>query len=125
MVSPPGFSGFKPYGTNVEQNGYIELLYEEYEALKLADYNLMNHLEASKIMGISRATFARIYETARRKMAQALVESKEIKTVYGNAWLDKNWYRCKGCYARFTIPSRHSKNCPMCKSDNIELINKK
>ena len=125
IVSPPGFKGYKPYGTNADLNGYVELLYEEYEAIKLADYNFMNHLEASKIMGISRATFARIYETARRKIAQALVESKEIKTAYGDAWLDKTWYRCRGCYARFTIPHSHRKKCPMCKSDNIELINRK
>jgi predicted DNA-binding protein (UPF0251 family) len=107
MVSPPGFKVYRPYGANSDDSGYIELLYEEYEALKLADYNLMNHLEASKLMGVSRATFARIYESARRKIAQALVESKEIRTVYGNAYLDKDWYVCNDCYVRFTIPHRH------------------
>jgi len=125
MVSPPGFKGYKPYGANSSDSGHIELLYEEYEALKLADYNLMNHLEASKLMGVSRATFARIYESARRKIAQALVESKEIKTVYGNALLDKDWYVCNDCYVRFTLPRphRHRHYCPMCKSERIELVN--
>jgi len=126
MVSPPGFKGYRPYGANSDDSGYIELLYEEYEALKLADYNLMNHLEASKLMGVSRATFARIYESARRKIAQALVESKEIRTVYGNAYLDKDWYVCNDCYVRFTIPRRHrGRHCPMCRSERIELVNEK
>ena len=83
IVAPPNFKGFKPYGTTKESIDIIELLYEEYEAIKLADYEFMTHLEASKLMGISRATFARIYETGRRKIAKALVEASEIKTVFG------------------------------------------
>ena len=125
VVSPPGFKGFRPYGSSRESAGFIELLYEEYESLKLADYNLMNHLEASKLMGVSRPTFARIYESARRKIAQALVESKEIRSVYGNAFIDKNWFVCDDCYVRFTIPHRHKqRHCPMCRSERIELVNK-
>ena len=126
MVSPPGFKGYRPYGSAGDVSGSVELLYEEYEALKLADYNNLNHLEASKHMGVSRATFARIYESARRKIAQALVESKEIRTVYGNAFLDKDWYVCNDCYVRFTLPHRNrNRHCPMCKSEKIELVNRK
>jgi len=123
VVAPPSFKGYKPFGCEKEQKGPVELLYEEYEAIKLADYDLMNHQEASKLMGISRATFARIYESARRKIAQAFVETKEIKTVYGNAVLDGIWFLCNHCHARFTIPSTvKESNCPMCKSDDIEPI---
>lgn len=123
VVAPPGFKGFKPYGIQKQAINYIELFYEEYEAIKLADYNMMDHLKASKIMGISRPTFARIYESARQKIALAFVETKEIKTVFGNAWLDKNWYMCKGCNARFTLPNTiENNNCPMCKKTTIESI---
>ncbi len=126
VVSPPGFKGYRPYGSSSVSSGHIELLYEEYEALKLADYNLMNHLEASHLMGVSRATFARIYESARRKIAQALVESKEIRSVYGNAWMDKDWFLCDDCYVRFTIPKQHNKrHCPMCRSERIKLMNQR
>ncbi|TFG89828.1 MAG: DUF134 domain-containing protein, partial [Candidatus Atribacteria bacterium] len=69
IVSPPGFKGYKPYGNRHGMKEHVDLLYEEYEAIKLADYDLMNHQEASKLMGVSRATFARIYESARRKIA--------------------------------------------------------
>ncbi|MDE3741260.1 DUF134 domain-containing protein [Maribacter polysaccharolyticus] len=124
VVAPPNFKGYRPYGTNVEANESVDLLYEEYEAIKLADYDLMNHLEASQLMGISRATFARIYETARRKIAKALVETIEIKTVYGDALLDKHWYVCGDCQTRFTIPKTiKEQQCPLCKSGNIELLN--
>lgn len=124
VVAPPGFKGYKPYGARNNKNEKIELLYEEYEAIKLADYDGLNHLEASEIMGISRPTFARIYETARQKIAKALVETREITTVFGNAWMDKSWYVCNDCNARFTIPTtKKEHNCPLCRSINIELIN--
>jgi predicted DNA-binding protein (UPF0251 family) len=124
VVAPPGFRGYKPYGINGTSKESIELLYEEYEALKLADYDMMNHQEASEIMGVSRPTFARIYESARRKIARALVETKIIKTVFGNAWMDKNWYECESCHARFTIPRTLKEHqCPICSSVRIELLN--
>jgi predicted DNA-binding protein (UPF0251 family) len=101
----------------------VELLYEEYEAIKLADYDHMNHLEASKLMGVSRATFARIYQSAREKIALTLVESRELKTVYGNAILEGEWYTCKKCHSRFTIPNPNSPNCPLCNNEEIHPIN--
>jgi len=123
IVAPPKFKGYKPYGCTEEFKGYIELLYEEYEAIKLADFDLMSHHEACILMGVSRPTFARIYESARRKIAMALVEAKEIKAVYGNAYLDKNWFMCDECNARFTIPKvLIEKNCPVCKSLKVEPI---
>ncbi len=125
VVAPPKFKGYKPYGTSSSTNSFIELLYEEYEAIKLADYDMMNHLEASKLMGISRATFARIYESARQKIAKALVEVKEIKTVYGNAEMDESWYICNHCHARFSIPKNNPKEqCALCKSTDIESLKK-
>lgn len=123
VVAPPGFRGYKPYGNRQGSKEYIDLLYEEYEAIKLADYDLMNHLEASRLMGVSRATFARIYESARRKIARALVETREIRSVFGNADLDQSWHVCGNCHARFTVPpTMKSLKCPMCKSENTRNI---
>lgn len=123
VVEPPRFKGYRPYGVNVKSKESVELLYEEYEALKLADYDLMHHQEASKLMGISRATFARIYESARRKMAKALVEAKPIRSVYGNAVLDKDWFVCCKCHARFNFPkNRKDDKCPACNHEKIEAL---
>jgi len=123
VVAPPGFKGYKPYGNITRNKPFVELLYEEYEAIKLADYNLLNHLEASKLMGISRPTFARIYKSARKKLANALVETREIRSVFGNARLDNSWYGCDACNARFTLPVQvQDQACPMCKSFQINNI---
>jgi uncharacterized protein len=121
IVAPPGFKGYRPFGNTHRNKGYIELLYEEYEAIKLTDYDLMNHQEAARLMGISRPTFARVYESARRKIAKAFVETREIRTFFGNAWMDGNWYDCIDCRARFTIPfTQQYSHCPVCRSESIE-----
>lgn len=123
IVEPPRFKGYKPYGAEVVKKEVVEILYEEYEAIKLADYDNLNHKEAADLMGVSRPTFARIYDSARKKIAQALTETRELKTVFGNAYFDKHWYLCSKCHARFTIPAKKNKHeCPLCKSENINLI---
>ena len=123
IIAPPRFGGYKPYGCAKNNEAPIQLLYEEYEAIKLADYKLMNHQEAAILMGISRATFARIYEKARRKIAQALVETKEIQTINGNSYSNNNWMICCDCHARFTLPkSDQNEECPLCNSKQIETL---
>ena len=117
VVAPPAFRGFRPYGTIRSDQEPVELLYEEYEALKLADYDGLKHIEASRLMGVSRPTFARIYDQARKKIAMALAESREIRTVYGNAIMDESWQLCLDCNARFTLPKKNTlSNCPVCRS---------
>jgi predicted DNA-binding protein (UPF0251 family) len=124
ILAPPDFTGYKPFGCTRGLRGTVELLYEEYEAVKLTDYDLLNHRESAVIMGVSRATFARIYESARRKIARAFVETKEIKTVLGNACLDNRWFLCDDCYARFKFMEEIiDSNCPVCRSANIHSIN--
>lgn len=123
IMAPPKFRGYKPYGCT-RPNDAVNLNYEEYEALKLADYDFMNHEDAAAKMDVSRATFARIYESARRKIADALVNVKEIRTVFGNADLSNDWYSCNACFARFTVPETVTQqNCPVCKSDQVLKIN--
>jgi len=124
VVSPPGFKGYRPYGNRFKNHEAVELFYEEYESIKLADYDSMTHLEASEVMGVSRATFARIYAKARQKIAMALVESKEIKTVFGHAFFDNDWYICHDCNSKFTLPYPDKQSlCPMCNSENYQHLN--
>ncbi|MFA8299311.1 MAG: DUF134 domain-containing protein [Hyphomicrobiales bacterium] len=123
VVAPPLFKGYKPFGNRTQKSEVVELNYEEYEAIKLSDYDLMSHAEASKLMDVSRATFARIYETARRKIAKAFVECKTIHTVFGNACLDDSWFACLACHARFTIlPDKTEQKCPICNKEDIKPL---
>ena len=62
VSSPPVIKGFKPYGLEAgkQNSGFVNLLYEEYEAIRLSDYDHLNHQKASVMMGVSRPTFTRI-----------------------------------------------------------------
>ncbi len=61
----------------------VELTYPEYEALLLVDLEGLSQEEASRRMGVSRGTVWRLLESARRKLATALVESRPISILSG------------------------------------------
>lgn len=52
---------------------------DELEAIRLADYEGMYHEKASTKMKISRPTFGRILNDARRKIAECLIKGKALK----------------------------------------------
>jgi uncharacterized protein len=102
----------------------ITLLSEEYEVIKLVDYENMNHLQAAKIMKVSRPTLTRIYKKARNKIAESLIEQKTLKLEGGNSYMVENWYKCDDCEAVFNIPESFSflQNCPVCSGKSIHLF---
>jgi len=96
-------------------------LFEEYESIRLIDYENMNQEEAAAHMNISRPTFTRVYKKARKAVAQALVEGKAI-IIEGGTFISENyWARCKKC-SRLTTASTPLKNCPHCHSDELSNI---
>jgi len=56
----------------------IFMTYEEFEALRLVDYEGLTQEEAGKKMGVSRGTVWRALSSARKKVAQMLVEGREL-----------------------------------------------
>jgi len=76
--SPP-VAYFKPAGIPLRDLEEITLAADEMEALRLADCEELYHLEAAKKMGISRQTFDRIVNRARKKSACALVKGLAIR----------------------------------------------
>jgi uncharacterized protein len=123
MSGLPLISGLKPYGGEAGR-GKVFLHLEEYEAIRLCDYEMMNHLNASRAMNISRPTLTRIYTAARRKIAQAMVEGKQIIIEGGKIYFDSEWYGCSGCGCYFNLPATSSNpnNCPLCGSIEIENL---
>ncbi len=121
MNNPPHFKGFRPIGLP-EENNPVVINFEEYEAIRLSDFELNGQVEAAKIMEVSRPTFARIYESARRKVAQAFVQGKAIVFEGGKVYFDTEWYSCKNCGCWFNHPEKELevKNCTLCGSTNIE-----
>ena len=70
---------FKPCGVKRETLDRVEIYEDEMEALRLADLESMYQQECSDKMGISRTTFSRLVESARKKIADALINKKAIR----------------------------------------------
>lgn len=70
---------FKPAGIPADELEVVVCSLDEVEALRLADLNGQYQEAAADQMKISRATFARIVESARRKVADALVHGKALQ----------------------------------------------
>jgi predicted DNA-binding protein (UPF0251 family) len=70
---------FKPRGIPLMALEEVSLRMDELEAIRLADYQGLYHQEAAAKMKISRATFGRVLEEGRRKVAEAILQGKALK----------------------------------------------
>ncbi|MCK5822906.1 MAG: DUF134 domain-containing protein [Bacteroidales bacterium] len=120
VLNPPLFSEFKPVG--VPSNTLIQVLLtlDEYEAFRLSDYLGLSQLEAAREMEISRPTFTRLIEKARKKIADFIVQGKVLTIEGGNIHFRRNIIKCLDCGHMFQINMNESlAECPDCKSKNL------
>lgn len=89
VYAKPGVTYFKPRAIPLVDLKEVELTVEEFEAVRLKDLEGLEQEKASKNMGISQPTFHRLLLSARRKIAEALVEGKAIKINGGDYSLSK------------------------------------
>lgn len=69
----------------------IILTLDELEAIRLADFLGLYQEEAARKMGISRPTFGRIIDSARKKVADFMVEGKVLCIEGGPVKLESTW----------------------------------
>ncbi len=79
-----------PVSTGSAPGEPIILTVDEYEALRLVDHEGLTHSQCAVQMNISRTTATEICESARRKVACAIVCSRELIIEGGN------WELCGG-----------------------------
>jgi predicted DNA-binding protein (UPF0251 family) len=72
---------FKPRAVPLSMLEEVELSLDEIEALRLCDLEGLDQVEAAKRMKISQTTIYRILTSARKKIADALINGKAIKIV--------------------------------------------
>ena len=117
---PPIFAEFKPMGVagRFFERTYLSL--DEFEAFRLADFIGLSHAEASDEMEISRSTFTRLIEKARKKIADLIIHGKVLTIDGGNIHFRNNIIRCYDCGHMFNINIKTSfAECPVCFSKNI------
>ena len=124
----PEVSYFKPRGIPMFELEEIQLTVDEREAIRLADMLGMSHEEAGRQMGVSRATFGRITQQARRKVADALINGKAINVEGGNFRIIKGprLFKCDGCGHEWEEPmgTGRPEKCPECGGDKFCRIPK-
>jgi uncharacterized protein len=125
ICNPPIMQGFKPFGIPRHLLSSVFLQYDEYEVIRLLDYDGMTHEQAAEKMNVSRPTLTRIYEQARKTLAKAFVEGKMIYIEGGNVQFEKQWFRCKKCFKLIGGLENHirCKDCKAFGTDELVQIN--
>ncbi len=123
VQAPPRVKGFIPMGYYANQSEPLQLEIEEYEAMRLLDYDDLSQEQASRIMEISRPTLTRIYDRARKKIATAFNESRQILIEGGKAIYNTSWYECANCLSHFNSLEKWLPDaCPLCNSTHVITI---
>jgi len=112
---------FRPVGPPAEEQKRVTLTVDELEAMRLADLLGLYQEDAAGRMGVSRQTFARIIESARRKVAQALTEGLTLLIEGGVFTMAQmRVFQCSDCGHSWEVPfgTGRPAECPQCQSKN-------
>jgi len=114
----PKCQRFRPQGVNPAALEEVFLGLDELESLRLAELEGLYQEEAAARMDVSRPTFSRIIESARRKVADAMVNGKALRLEGGGAGdLSPGWFYCADCKHTWR-PAEDAENrnsCPRCR----------
>ena len=117
---PPLFSEFKPTGVRGHDLEKILLTLDEFEAFRLADQLGLSHASAADEMEISRSTFTRLIEKARKKIADFIIQGRMLAIEGGSIHFRNNIIRCQNCGHMFRINFEQTiTECPACLSKNL------
>lgn len=130
IAGQPACRLFRPVGASASGREAVALTLDEYEAIRLADHEGLYQEAAARQMGVSRQTFGRTVESARRKVARALVlglalsiEAREgTPTLLPVAGPDLLPYHCTACGNawRERCGAARPKCCPSCNSPHFQ-----
>ncbi len=106
-----------------QPTGEVEISMDELEAMRLADIEGMYQTDAAELMGISRQTFGRIVDSAHAKIADAIINSKKIKTGNMGRCRVVKLMKCDSCGKTFRTPVDYTGHeCPYCHKTHIHEI---
>ena len=82
VCEEPKYTRFVPSGA--DRTDAVVLSIEEYEVVRHVDYQKKTHEECAAKMAVSRTTVTEIYETARYKIADSIINGKVLCIEGGN-----------------------------------------
>ena len=86
----PDYYSFVPENVDGQELETITLTLDEYETVKLLDVEGMNQEACANSMGVARTTVTAMYDSARKKIATALVSGKRILISGGNVEMNRD-----------------------------------
>lgn len=106
----------------------VRLRIDEREALRLADLEGLSHEDGGRMMGVSRATFGRIVEHARKVLTDALINGKAITIEGGNYEIScvERLFVCENCGYEWHEDkgSGRPRECPSCRHNGLHRVSK-
>ena len=120
----PEVTFFKPAGIPLAHLEEILLSVEEAEAIRLRDLEGLEQEECARKMLISRPTFHRVLGSARKKLADALLNGKAIRIEGGNFEMAIRRYKCGEDGQEWDVPFEKivtglPQVCPSCDNPNV------
>ena len=99
ICSMPTTDGFEPIRERDTLYDEVVLNLDEYEVIRLLDLNKLTQEQCAVQMVVSRTTITSIYEGARFKIADALINGKKLVIDGGEIILCEHHGECcgKGC----------------------------
>lgn len=83
---------------NAEARGEIIMTIDEYETIRLIDYENLTQEQCAAQMQVARTTVQALYAIARKKIAEYLMSGKKLNIQGGDYKLCENREkRCKNC----------------------------
>ncbi len=114
VCSMPNSNRFGPLNVPIDQQHFVIMTIDEYETIRLIDLQGFNQEQCADQMHIARTTVQRIYNDARKKLADSLVNGKVLRIEGGNYKLCnglEETCECGGC-------SRHRRGRSLLIQDN-------
>lgn len=117
----PASSIFKPAGIPKIGLSEVVLTLDEFEAVRLADFEGLYQDDAAGSMDVSRQTFGNILVEAHRKIADCLVNGKALRIEGGIVDIYDTLLECGKCLRRWPQPDEKQdlSECPACGSADI------
>lgn len=118
----PACTYFKPAGVPARTLKEVVIAVDELEAMRWVDVEGLYYEQAAQRMVVSRRTFGRIIDSARRKVAHALIQGMALRIEGGTIEMaEQRTFRCDDCQHEWQLPFGLGRpgECPQCACKNV------